>query len=106
MPLSVGKLGPHQHNVAWAPAEAYLRTKWHLDPCSRSATIHQRYRQDSGSQRSDSKGQIVLQKKTPQTPDLQAFHGADVAVYMRSPHSVAVPCVRKRLSSLRKNRDF
>jgi len=24
-------------SVAWA--EAYLRTKWHLDPCSRLATI-------------------------------------------------------------------
>jgi len=24
--------------VAWA--EAYLRTKWHLDPCSRLVTIH------------------------------------------------------------------
>jgi len=25
------------YNVVWA--EAYLRTKWHLDPCSRSAAI-------------------------------------------------------------------
>jgi len=33
---------PIQHNVAWA--EAYLRTKWHLDPSNRLATIHQRYR--------------------------------------------------------------
>ena len=29
VPLSMGKLGPHVTNVAWA--EAYLRTKWHLD---------------------------------------------------------------------------
>jgi len=28
---------PIQHNVAWA--EAYLRTQWHLDACSRLATI-------------------------------------------------------------------
>jgi len=35
---------PIQHNVAWA--EAYLRTKWHLDPSNRLATIHQRFRQD------------------------------------------------------------
>jgi len=27
---------PHEHNVA--RAEAYLRTKWHLDPSSRLAT--------------------------------------------------------------------
>jgi len=27
----------HQHNVAWA--EVYLRTKWHVDPSSRLATI-------------------------------------------------------------------
>jgi len=26
------------YNVAWA--EAYLRTKWHIDPTSRFATIH------------------------------------------------------------------
>jgi len=27
-----GELDPHVHNVAWA--EAYLRTKWHLNPSS------------------------------------------------------------------------
>jgi len=44
MSLSVGgSWVPTQHNVAWA--EAYLHTKWHLDPCNRLATIHQRYRQ-------------------------------------------------------------
>ena len=30
-------MGPHLANVAWA--EAYLHTKWHLDPCSRLVTI-------------------------------------------------------------------
>ena len=29
-------------------AEAYLRTRWHLDPSNRLTTIHQRYRQDNG----------------------------------------------------------
>jgi len=28
--------------VAWA--EAYIRTKWHIDPSNRLATIHQRYK--------------------------------------------------------------
>jgi len=32
--------------VAWA--EVYLRTKWHLDPSDRLATIHQRYKTDNG----------------------------------------------------------
>jgi len=31
------QLGPTQHNVAWA--KAYHRTKWHLDPSSRLATL-------------------------------------------------------------------
>jgi len=34
---------PIQRNVAWD--EAYIRTKWHLDPSNRLTTIHQRYRQ-------------------------------------------------------------
>jgi len=29
---------PIQHNIDWA--EAYLRTKWHLDPFSRLSTMH------------------------------------------------------------------
>ena len=47
VPLSGGDVGLHapfggtwvsiKHNVAWA--EAYLRTKWHLDPSSRLVTI-------------------------------------------------------------------
>jgi len=39
-----GSWVPIKYNVAWA--EAYLHTKWHLDPSNRLATIHQRYRQD------------------------------------------------------------
>jgi len=35
--LGGGSWVPIQHNAAWA--EAYLRTKWHLDPYSRVATI-------------------------------------------------------------------
>jgi len=51
---------PIQHNVAWA--EAYLRTKWHIDPSNGLATIHQRHRQDrQDRQRSDSTGRTVLQ---------------------------------------------
>jgi len=38
----LGELGPYEHSVAWA--EAYLRAKFHLHPCNRLATIHQRYR--------------------------------------------------------------
>jgi len=38
VPLSGGEmLGPIQPDVAWA--EAYVRTKWHLDPSSRLSTI-------------------------------------------------------------------
>ena len=36
VPLLVGELGPYLTQCAWA--EAYLRTKWHLDPSSRFAT--------------------------------------------------------------------
>jgi len=32
--------------AAMRPYVRYLRTKWHLDPFSRLATIHQRYTQD------------------------------------------------------------
>jgi len=44
--LSVGRgsWDTIQHNIAWA--EAYLRTKRHLDPSNRLATIHQHLRQD------------------------------------------------------------
>jgi len=44
VPLSLGgSWVPMKYNVAWA--EAYLRTKWRLDPSNRWAIIHQRYRQ-------------------------------------------------------------
>ena len=35
-PPFLGVMGPHVNNVAWA--EAYLCTKWHLDPTSHLAT--------------------------------------------------------------------
>jgi len=35
--LGEGRWVPIYHSVAWA--EAYLHTKWHLDPSSRLATI-------------------------------------------------------------------
>jgi len=40
VPFFGGDLGPHvtQCNLA----EAYLHTKWHLDPSNHLATIHQR----------------------------------------------------------------
>jgi len=38
--------GRTSNNVAWA--EAYLRTKWHLDTSNRLATMHHRYRQNNG----------------------------------------------------------
>jgi len=42
------------HNVAWA--EAYLRTKWSLDPSSRLATKHKHYRQtDRQTDRQDNR---------------------------------------------------
>jgi len=37
--------------VAWT--EAYLRTKWHLDPFSRLAAIHQRFKQTDRQDRTD-----------------------------------------------------
>jgi len=41
-PFGGGDLDPIKHNVA--RAEAYLHTKFHLDPSNRLATIHQRHR--------------------------------------------------------------
>jgi len=40
-------------DVAWT--EAYLRTKWHLGPSNRLATIHQRFTGIQDRQRSHSK---------------------------------------------------
>jgi len=43
VPLSVGGgVGPHLTQCGLG--EAYLCTKWHLDPSNRLATINQRYR--------------------------------------------------------------
>jgi len=39
----LGRAGSPSNNVAWA--EAYLHTKWHLDPFNCLATIHQRHKQ-------------------------------------------------------------
>jgi len=44
-----GSWFPIENNVA--RAEAYLRAKFHLDPSSRLATIHQRHRQDRQTDR-------------------------------------------------------
>ena len=38
VPLLEGELGPHVTQCGLARAEAYLHTKWHLDPSSRLAT--------------------------------------------------------------------
>jgi len=38
MPRFVGTGFPIEHNMAWA--EAYLRTKWHLDPSSPLVTLN------------------------------------------------------------------
>jgi len=62
-PFYGGSRSPIKHNVAWT--EAYLHTKWHLDPSNRLATIHQRHgqtdRTGQGRQRSESIGRTVLQ---------------------------------------------
>jgi len=60
-PFPLRELDLIQHKVAWV--EAYLRAKWHLDPYSRLATVHQRHRQTERQdrQRSDSIGRTVLQ---------------------------------------------
>jgi len=43
VPHSVGGAESHVTKFAWA--EAYLRTKWHLDPSNHLVTVHQCYRQ-------------------------------------------------------------
>jgi len=42
-PFGEGSWVPIKHDMA--KAEAYLRTKWYLDPPYRLATIHHRHRQ-------------------------------------------------------------
>jgi len=50
VPLSVGRAMSHFNTIShWT--EAYLRTKWHLDPSNRLATIHQRFRQTGQTDR-------------------------------------------------------
>ena len=49
------ELGPHLTQCCWT--EAYLRTKWHLDPSNHLATIHQCHRQKG--QRSHSIGRTI-----------------------------------------------
>jgi len=60
-PLTWGSWVPVYNNVAWA--EAYLHTKWYVDPSNSLATIHQRHRQTGHTdrQRSDTIGRTVLQ---------------------------------------------
>ena len=43
-PFGGGELGPHL--TQYGRAEAYLHAKFHLDPSNRSATVHERHRQD------------------------------------------------------------
>jgi len=43
-PLGQGELNPHLTQCG--QAEAYLHTKFHLDPSNRLATVHERHRQD------------------------------------------------------------
>ena len=69
---------PIQHNMAWA--EAYLPTKWHLDPSNRLITIHQltdrQTDRQTGQDRRDStdNGQIAhgepFYKRSPKNSDL------------------------------------
>ena len=63
---------PVEHNVA--RVKAYLHAKFHLDPSSRLATIHQRYTQD----RQTDNGQIAYRANPftngrPKTPDGVTF---------------------------------
>jgi len=64
--------------------ETYLRTKWHLDPSNRLATIHQRDRQrdriDRTGQRSDSIGRTFLQTVAPKK--LGKFNKAKISVML------------------------
>ena len=61
IPFPWGGAGSPSNSVACA--EAYLHSKWHLDPSSYLATIHQRYRQTAQTgQRSRSIGRTVTCK--------------------------------------------
>jgi len=88
VPLSVGQLGPHLTQCRLSPwPEAYLCTKWHLDPSNRLATIRQRYRQaDRTGQRSRSIGPTVTYNGRPKISDesnltksrIAAAHGGSI----------------------------
>ena len=56
-PFGGRELGPHLTQCG--RAEAYLHSKFHLDPSKRLATLHERHRQTG--QRIDSIGRTVLQ---------------------------------------------
>jgi len=59
-PFCGAELGPHLTQCGMG--DAYLHTKWNLDPSNRLAIVHQRHRQrDRQTQRSDSIGRTVLQ---------------------------------------------
>ena len=45
VPIWGGELGLHLTQCRFNWAEAYLHAKFHLDPSSRLATVHQRYTQ-------------------------------------------------------------
>ena len=66
-PFRGGELCPHL--TLATRAEAYLHTKFHVDPSNRLATIHQRYRHDRQTgQWSDSIGRTVLQTVAQKVP--------------------------------------
>jgi len=68
-PVEGGEGGFSSNSVA--RGEAYLHAKFQLDPSNRSATVHERYRQDrtdwtdrQAEQRSDSIGRTVVNGRT------------------------------------------
>jgi len=67
-PLGGGSWAPFSHNVVMA--EAFLRTKWHLDPSNRLVTIHERHRQTGQTGQTDN-GTIAqgepFYKRSPKT---------------------------------------
>jgi len=71
MPLSVGAAGSPPNTMSPGP-RPYLHTKWHLDPCNRLATIHQRYRQRDRQDNGPVLGEPLLvtvdQKPMPLSP--------------------------------------
>ena len=71
-----GELGPHVTQCRLGRS-AYPRTKWHLYPSNRLATIHQRHRQtdrQTGRQRYDRIGRTVLHNVYALCGLLLVFH--------------------------------